>query len=115
MRVARDEMPAAQALQRGMRDDGRHQLPTHALAAMRRHDEDVRDVGEHGVVGDHAREADLRAAVVRAEAKRVLDRRLHQVERDVRRPIRLIAQESMDECHIEPAFLGADFGHSIGR
>ena len=98
-----------------MRHDRGHQLPSDAGAAMRRHDEDVGHVAERGVVGDHAGEADLRAAVVRAEAERVLDRQPHQVERDVRGPVGLVAQKAMDERKVEAILVGVDFGHSIGR
>src|SRR5262249_16627946 len=61
MRIAREERPAPQPLQLGMRHDGGHEALPHPVAAGRLESEDVADVGEGGAVADHACEAALTA------------------------------------------------------
>src|SRR5204862_7541571 len=111
MRVAGDEMPAPEALEVAMVADRLHELLCDALSAMRRQDEHVRDVAVRRVVRDHAREAYLHVVVVRAEAERVLDRALDEIERDAARPVRRLGQEAMNDVDVESIGVRADLNH----
>ena len=62
MRVARAEHGAARAGERRVRHRRAHQALAESAAAMFLEHVDVAEIGERGVVGHHAREADLRAA-----------------------------------------------------
>ena len=67
MRIAGHEVPAPQSLQRGMFADGFHEELGRPSSAMLRYDEDVRDVGEDGVIRDHAGESNQTRPLVNAE------------------------------------------------
>jgi hypothetical protein len=56
-----------------MSDDHFHEPFREPAAAMRGQDENIRDPGKSGIVGDDAREANLLGALVHAERERVLD------------------------------------------
>src|SRR5437899_9628852 len=87
MGVPREEDPAPEALEVGMRLDGRHELLAHAPAPMGFEHEDVADVGEGGVVRDHAGKAHLRAPVEGAEAGGMAEGAGHQLTRNPCGPV----------------------------
>src|SRR5438309_7651842 len=78
---------------------------------MRRQNENVADVRERRGIGDYARESDLTIAVEYAETDRVLDRTLHEVARDVLRPVRFLAQIAVDHLDVESRLVRADRVH----
>src|SRR5206468_3688183 len=105
--VARRKQQTAQAgemrmHQRRADEPGREPLP-----AMRRQHEDVGEVSECRLVGDEAREADLRAALVQAEAERMRDGALDELARDARRPVAR-GEEAVDDVEIELPLLVGD-------
>src|SRR5262249_41187661 len=70
-------------------------------------DEDVHEHREDGPVGEHAREADLLGALVESEGERARDRALHDVARDVLRPVRA-DEEAVHDVEVEAPRIGAD-------
>src|SRR5438270_8395674 len=80
LRVAGAEQPAAQPLEVRMRQDGVDEMAAEPFAALGLDDEDIGEIGEGRVVGDHPGEADLLGTPIEAEGERVLDRALHDGE-----------------------------------
>ena len=56
-----------------MGEDALDQPAAEPLAALGGDDEDIGEIGEGGVVGDHPGEADLAAVAIEAEGQRMLD------------------------------------------
>ncbi len=79
---------------------------------------DITDVGEGGMVGDHARQSDLRAALlfVEAEAQRMAHGILDRGIRNSRRPVRA-HQVGMYGRDVQPRGIGGDFvgAHRLSR
>ena len=67
MRIARDEAPAAQSLQFGMRHDRFHQPFAEGMTSIIFMDEDITDVGKDREIGNDAREAHLSFAIVHSK------------------------------------------------
>src|SRR5437773_7899458 len=63
---------------------------------MRRQHEDVAEPGEGGLVGDDARVAGERLALVRDEREAVVDGALERIARHALRPVRVLREEPID-------------------
>src|SRR4051794_13788249 len=101
--VGGPEHPAAEALQLGGIEDRRHQALAEAIPAGLGLDVDGGEPREGRRVGYDAREAGLPAiGRVNAEADRVLDRAVHHLTRNARRPVRLRREEVVDAVQVEP-------------
>src|SRR5438128_12397596 len=88
MRVPREEDPAPEALEVGMRLDGGHELLAHAAAPMRIEHEDIADIGEGGVVRDHAGKANLLVSAEGAEPGGMREGGAPRLTRNPRGPVR---------------------------
>src|SRR5229473_622396 len=108
MGVPREEDPAPEALEVGMRLDGRHELLAHAAAPMGIEHEDIADIGEGGVVRDHAGKAHLLVSIEGAETGGVAEGAGHQLARNPRGPVRGPREETMDHVEVEPRRVGDD-------
>ena len=95
--------------------DGPHHRLRVALAAVGRQDEDVHEVGEGGVVGDHAREGHLLAAQKAAEAQRRLQGSLDERARNAPRPRRLLGEEPVDHADVQLRLVRRDAQLLHGR
>jgi len=69
MGVIRDQYPAAHFLQIGMLHDGLQQPFPQTMGAVIFVDENIAQVGEDRVIGDHSRHTDLPIAIIDAEGK----------------------------------------------
>src|SRR5439155_9758185 len=96
VRVACREEEVAQTLELRVAHHRVHQQPRHALTAMRRQHEDVAEPGEGRLVGDDARVARERLALVRDEREAVVDGALERIARHALRPVRVQREESVD-------------------
>src|SRR5439155_25259498 len=108
MGVPREEDPAPEALEVGMRLDGGHELLAHAAATMGIEHEDIADIGEGGVVRDHADKAHLLVSVEGAEAGGMAEGAGHQLTRDPRGPVGGPREKTMDDVEVEPRRVGDD-------
>src|SRR5581483_3295756 len=106
--VAGAEHPAPQALEMRVGDDRLHQPDAEPLPALLLEHEDIGDVGEGGVVGDDAGEADLGIAAIDAEHERVRDRPLELLARDAGGPVRTLAQEGVRDIEVDARGVRAD-------
>lgn len=115
--VAGHEAESAKALERGAGENGLHELLGETAAAMALDDEDVAEIGETGVVGDDAGEADERGkvgmagsrdgGVIDAPAQGVLDGAFDTLARDAGRPVRG-REKGVDRVEIEEGRIGGD-------
>ena len=103
------EGEAAQSLQLGMVEHGRHQRLAVAPAAMLRQDKHVGQIAEGGLVCDDPGEGDLLSAEVAAKAERMVDGPLQGGKGNAATPVGLLRQEAVDQRFVEPSLVGADF------
>jgi len=116
MRVGGEEDPAAEALEVGVGHNLLHQHFGEAVAAVGDGDEDVAEVGDGGVVGDDAGEADLRGGrvMVDAKAEGVGDGALDGLKRDVEGPVGFFGEEGVDKGDVEFFLAGGDGVVAVG-
>src|SRR5438876_12154484 len=100
MRVPREEDPAPEALEVGLRLDGGHELFAHAAAPMGIEHEDIADIGEGRVVRDHAGKAHLLVSVEGAEAGGMAEGAGPQLTRDPCGPVRGPREEPVDHVDV---------------
>ena len=84
-----------------MRHHGPDELFPEPAAAVLGQDEDVHEVGVRRAVSNDAGEADLLLTLVGAEAERVVDRAVDDLARDAGAPVRILAEEAVDELAVE--------------
>jgi len=108
MRIAGQENPSPQILQRWMLHDALHQPLAQAAAAMRFQHKYVAEVCHGGEVADHARETNLRADdFVDSEAQRVFNRPRYNLPRNALGPI-AVGQKTVNHIQIDARTIGSD-------
>jgi len=107
MRVARQQNPAPQPLQRGMLRNALHQPLAQPALAMRLQNKNVAQIRDGRKVADDPRKPDLRIPIINPKAQRVLNGPRHNLTRNPLRPI-AIRQESMNHVEIKPRPVGAN-------
>src|ERR1700730_8643839 len=106
--IPREEDPAPEALKVRMRLDGRHELLPHPAPPMGFEHEDVADIGEGGVVRDHAGKGNLLVRVERAEAGGVTEGAGDQLARNPGVPVGGSREESVNHVEVEPRRVSGD-------
>src|SRR6185312_13123632 len=91
-----------------MHHDALHKPPSKSLAAKFEQHENVSHIRKRRIVADDAGKADLLAAFVNAEAKRILQGSSDRLDRNALSPIRM-RQKIMHHRNIDPARISADF------
>src|SRR5437660_1272898 len=91
-----------------MRDDDLHQPLRQTAATMLRQNECVRHPGEGRVIRHDARETDLILAFVNTKRQRIFNRALHHLARATFTPVRLIADEVVNQIEIKAGTICAD-------
>ena len=107
MRVAGQQHPAPQILQRGMPHDAFHQPLAQAASAMRFEHEHVAKIRDRSEVANHPGKAHLSTTIINAKAERMLDRPRHNFARNSFRPI-AVRQEPMNHVQVEADGVGTD-------
>ena len=80
---------------------------TESPSTLRRHDENIGEIGEGRVVGHGAGKTDLAPIAVKTKCHRVLDRPLDHRARNTFRPMGR-GQKIVNEDSVEPRFIGVD-------
>src|ERR1041384_3843738 len=91
-----------------MSDDDFHQPPRQTATTMFRQNEYVSHPSEGRIVSNDPGEANLLVALVDSKRQRVFDRTLHHIARATFSPVRLIANEVVNQIEIETRTIRAD-------
>src|SRR5579872_5677378 len=100
VRVAGQQRPTTQALQRRMLHDALHHPLCQTMSTKRFQHKHVADVGVSGEVRNHPRKADLLTVRIHAKTQRVLDRSGYGFARNALGPI-TFGEKSMNHIEIE--------------